>query len=179
MSYLSVTATESSFPFNGTVSTVDFRTRIDGLGRSIVQQRKQSPTATNYDSVETDYDVAGRVSKILQAYATTAGSLCSGTCPGTTFTYDGLNRTATVTDAGGGTVTLSYTKNDVLQTVGPAPTGENTKRKQLEYDGLGRLACICEVTSASGGGNCAQTNALTGFWTKYTYDLLNGLTGDA
>ena len=39
------------------------------------------------------------------------------------------------------------------------------------------VSLICEVTSASGGRNCAQTNALTGFWTKYTYDLLNGLTG--
>ena len=151
--------------------------KVDGLGRPIVTQRKQGPTASNYDSVETDYDVAGRISKTLQAYAATAGSLCSGTCPGTTYSYDGLSRPITVTDAGGGIVAYSYTKNDVLQTLSPAPAGESTKRKQSEYDGLGRLSSVCEVTAASGSGNCAQSNSLTGYWTQYSYNLLNNLTG--
>jgi RHS repeat-associated protein len=177
IAYLSATATEGTFTFNGNTSTVDGRSKVDGLGRPIVGQRRQGPTASNYDSVETDYDVAGHVSKTMQAYAASAGSLCSGTCPGTTYAYDGLNRPTTVTDASGETVTYSYTKNDVLQTIGPAPSGENTKRKQSEYDGLGRLISVCEVTSASGSGNCAQSSSLTGFWATYTYDQLNNLTG--
>jgi len=179
ITYVSATTTEGAFPFNSNLSTIDGRSKIDGLGRPIIGQRKQGPSATTYDSVETDYDVAGRVSKSTQPYSASADSLCSGTCPGTTYAYDALNRPATVTDAGGGTVSFSYTKNDVLQTVGPAPAGENTKRKQLEYDGLGRLTSVCEVSAGSGSGACSQANSLTGYWTKYAYNVppnVNSLT---
>src|SRR5439155_19068124 len=79
--------------------------------------------------------------------------------------------------AGGGTTTYSYSGNDVFVTIGPAPTGENSKRRQLEYDGLGRLTSVCEITSASGSGACGQNSSQTGFWTKYTYDTLGNLTG--
>jgi RHS repeat-associated protein len=177
ITYLSVTAAEGTFTFNGNSSTVDGRSKVDGFGRPIITQRKQGPSASTYDSVETDYDVAGRISKTPPTYAANAGSLCSGTCPGMTYAYDAMSRVITITDAGGGTVAFSYTKNDVLRTVSPAPSGETTKRKQSEYDGLGRLSSVCEVTSASGSGSCAQSNQLTGFLTKYTYDLLNNLTG--
>ncbi|MGB9203354.1 MAG: hypothetical protein WCB94_05185, partial [Terriglobales bacterium] len=61
--------------------------------------------------------------------------------------------------------------NDVLTTIGPKPTNENTKQKQYEYDAIGRLTSVCELTgTANGGGYCAQTSAQTGYWTKYTYD---------
>ncbi len=125
--------------------------------------------------METDYDVAGRVSKTTQAYAASADSLCSGTCLGTTYAYDALSRPTLVTDAAGGTVAYGYTMSDVLQTIAPAPSGENRKQKQLEYDGLGRLTSVCEVTSGSGNGSCAQSNALTGFWTTYAYNQLSNL----
>jgi len=66
----------------------------------------------------------------------------------------------------------------VLQTLGPAPSGENTKKKQLEYDGLGRLTSVCEITSVSGSGSCVQSSGSPiGFWTKYSYDTLGNLTG--
>jgi YD repeat-containing protein len=81
-----------------------------------------------------------------------------------------------VTDGGGGTLGYTYSKKDVLTAVGPAPTGENPKQKQFEYDGLGRLSSVCELTSTTnGGGNCAQINPQTGFWTEYTYDALGDL----
>lgn len=37
---------------------------------------------------------------------------------------------------------------------------------------------MCEVTSGTTtwpGGNCAQSNPLTGYWTRYTYDALGNL----
>jgi RHS repeat-associated protein len=68
-------------------------------------------------------------------------------------------------------------QNDTYRTLGPAPTGENTKRKQLEYDALGRMTSVCEITTATGSGSCAQTSAVTGYWTQYTYDVLNNLVG--
>jgi RHS repeat-associated protein len=52
------------------------------------------------------------------------------------------------------------------------------KRRQLEYDGLGRISSVCEVTAGVSpwlGGSCAQSTALTGYWTKYTYDPMGNL----
>jgi RHS repeat-associated protein len=65
----------------------------------------------------------------------------------------------------------------VLVTVGPAPSGENTKRRQLEYDSLGRLTSVCEVTSATGSGRCVQNSTVTGYWTRYKYNALGNLIG--
>ena len=67
-------------------------------------------------------------------------------------------------------MSLAYTKNDVQQTLGPAPTGENIKSKQSEYDGLDRLTSVCEITTASGSGACVQVNAQTGYLARYVYD---------
>jgi YD repeat-containing protein len=88
--------------------------------------------------------------------------------PATFTTYDALSRPLTVVDGGGGTTTYSYNQNDVLVTVSPAPSGENTKRRQLEYDALGRLTSVCEMTTVTGSGTCGQNTSQTGFWTKYT-----------
>jgi RHS repeat-associated protein len=66
----------------------------------------------------------------------------------------------------------------MLITVSPAPTGENTKKRQLEYDGLGRLTSVCELTAGTAawlGGTCAQSLSQTGYWTKYAYDPLGDL----
>jgi RHS repeat-associated protein len=95
----------------------------------------------------------------------------------TTTTYDALSRPLSVTDANGGYTDYSYTKNDVLLTLGPAPTGENTKRKQEEWDGLDRLKSVCELTStANGGGTCGQSVTQTGYWTEYTRNPLGQIT---
>ena len=93
----------------------------------------------------------------------------------TTTQWDATGRPLTVTDGGGGTTTYAYSQNDVLVTISPAPPGENTKARQYEYDGLGRLTSVCEITSASGSGSCGQSNPATGFLTQYTYDALGDL----
>ena len=82
-----------------------------------------------------------------------------------------------MTDAGGGTITYSYSENDALVKLGPKPSSDNNpKSRQLEYDALGRLTSVCEITSASGSGACTQNTAATGYFTSYGHDALNNLT---
>jgi RHS repeat-associated protein len=176
--YTGQTALEAALSFNSGNSTSDKLTTLDGLGRAHIQQTKQSPTSTSYDSVETDYDALGRPSRTTLPYSAAAGQTTSPTGPGLKTTYDALGRPLTVTDSGGGTTTYSYSSNDVLITIGPAPTGENAKRRQLQYDSLGRLTSVCEITAGTTAwpsGTCAQTASQTGYWTKYTYDALGDL----
>ena len=174
------TQTESYLTFNSNNSTVDTLTTLDGLGRPHVQQTRQSPTSSNFDSVETDYDALGRVSRVTLPYSGTVGQTNS-TVAATTTAYDAMSRLLTVSDSGGGFTTYNYGQaNDVLVTRGPAPTwdSENTKRRQFEYDGLGRLTSVCELTVGASpwlGGTCAQTTQQTGYWTKYTYDPMGNL----
>jgi len=188
--YAGPTLSETSMWFNNNNSFTDSIPILDGLGRPHVMQQRQGPgnLLSVFDSVETDYDSNGRPSLTTVGYvASSIGqSYCNsrnppqGNCtpPGTTTTYDALNRPLHVQDAGGGTVDYSYNANDVLITVGSTTnTGDSAKQRQYEYDGLGRLTSVCEVTSGSGSGSCGQTNALTGYWTKYTYDALGDLTG--
>ena len=175
LTYTGAKTTESSMEFNSNASTVDVLTTLDGLGRTELVQIKQSPTATTYDSTETDYDTVGLPKRTTLPYSASAGATNSS-APATTTTYDGLNRPLQSSDSGGGTVSYTYQKNDVLVTTGPAPTGENTKRKQMEYDSLGRLTSVCELSSAAGSGTCAQNTSQTGFWTKYAHDPNGSIT---
>jgi RHS repeat-associated protein len=172
--------TEAKMTFNSSNSVVDMLTTVDGLGRIHLRQKRQGPSASNYDSVETDYDSLGRTSRTTLPYSGGSGATCptGPSCPATTTTYDAMSRISQLTDGGGGTTTSSYSNNDVLVTFGPAPSGENTKRRQLEYDALGRLTSVCEVTAgitAWPGGTCAQNTSQTGYWTNYTFDALGDL----
>ena len=171
----SPTTTESSLIFNNSSSTADFLTTVDGLGRIHVTQKKQSPSSTTYDSVETSYDVVGRPVSGTVPYSGTSGETDSS-APATTQTYDALSRPLTTADGGGGTINLTYYSNDVLQALGPAPSGENPKKRQSQYNGIGQLTSVCEFTTTLPGyGRCGQTNSELGYWTEYTNDVLGDL----
>jgi RHS repeat-associated protein len=177
LSYNAQTSVEGSLVF-GSASTSDALVTLDELGRMQVSQIKESPSSSTYDSVETDFDIVGRPSRKTLPYSATAGQT-SSSAPGTSTTYDALNRKVQTSDTEvpPRTVAFSYKQNDTYRTLGPAPTGENTKQKQFEYDALGRLTSVCEITGATGSGSCAQTSPVTGYWTTYTYDVLNDLVG--
>jgi RHS repeat-associated protein len=175
ITYPSATVVDRALTFNSGNSVVEARTTVDQLGRVHVVQLRQGPGVTTYDSVETDYDSLGRPSRRTVPYTGSAGQTNSS-APATTTSYDALNRRTQTSDGGGGYVSRTYNQNDMLRTLGPAPQNENTKQSQRERDGLGRLTSVCEVTSASGSGSCGQTSPQTGYWTKYTYDVLNDLT---
>jgi len=168
------TAITSALSFNNNNSLAAIAHNFDGLGRPSFDQRYQSPGGQNYDTVSYTYDANGRPYSTSVPCSVGAGGNCPAT-PKTTQTYDALNRALVTTDGGGGTVTNTYSNNDVLVTIGPAPSGENTKRRQLEYDALGRLTSVCELSSASGSGTCGQNSPQTGYWTEYSYDALGNL----
>ncbi|MGH3159976.1 MAG: RHS repeat domain-containing protein, partial [Streptosporangiaceae bacterium] len=108
-------------------------------------------------------------------YVAASGAAAPAGTPETTTSYDALSRPLVVTDGGGGTMSYAYSGNDVLAARGPAPAGENLKRRQEEFDGLGRLSSVCEVTGSAGSGSCSQTSAQTGYWTKYARSPLGGI----
>jgi RHS repeat-associated protein len=174
--YTGQTSIESSLLFNTNESTTDILVTVDGLGRSHLTQVRESPSSSTYDTVETDYDSLGRTTRTTLPFGGSAGQTNS-TAAGKNTYYDALGRKTQVIDSGGRNVTFTYTQNDAYRTVGPAPSGENTKRRQFEYDAMGRLTSICEITSATGSGACGQSSQATGFWTQYSYDPLNHLTG--
>lgn len=173
ISYSGQNAVESAMDFGS--STTDVLTVLDGLGRPELSQKREAPGSSSFDTVQTFYDRLGRRYKTSLPCVSTAYNGCLGANTSTTF--DALSRPTQVTDSGGGTLTYQYIGNDILETVGPAPSGENTKSKQLQYDALGRVTSVCEVTGASGSGSCGQTNSETGYLTTYTYDALGDLTG--
>ncbi len=171
ISYIGETAVEAALNFNSGNSVSDFRTTVDDFGRPILSQRLQGPGATNYDTAETDYNNVGLSNRSTMLFSATAGTT-SSSAPGVNSTYDALGRVLTSTDADSGEVSYTYTNNDVLQAV----SGGQTFQKQFEYDGLGRLTSVCEISSTvPGNGACQQSNAQTGLWTKYTYDALGHL----
>lgn len=173
---------ESALTFNSGNSTVDTLTTLDGLGRIHIEQTRQGPGSSTFDSVETDYDSIGRASRVTLPYSGTAGQTNS-TIAATSTTYDALGRPLAITDGGGGSITYSYgtvgsQKNDTIVTQSPASTGENTKSRQLESDGLGRLTSVCEITTGTTAwpnGTCAQSTTQMGYWTKYAYDANGNL----
>ena len=153
-----------NFPISSPTSTVDTLNTLDGLGRLLMSQKRTAPGATTFDQ------------KVQDTYGWNCTWPClTQTIPGgtalTTTQLDALGRTVSVTDGGKGTVSYQYVQNDVLQSVGPTLIFQ----KQLEYDGLGRLTSVCEITSASGSGSCGQSNPATGLLTKYSYNALGDL----
>jgi len=96
-------------------------TTSDSFGRGILSQRKQSPSASNYDTTETDYNGLGQAIRSTMPFSASAGTL-SSSAPGVGTAYDALGRPLVVTAADNGTTTYTYTANDVLVTVS-GPTG--------------------------------------------------------
>jgi len=167
--YTSATQTESVLNI-GTSSTVDTLTTLDVLGRVNWVQKKQSPTATTWDSVGHFYDSNGRENQVTLPSPCPSGG-CTG-LPMLTKTYDALGRVLSSSDANTppATTTYTYNKNDVLIT-----TPSSATSKQLQYNALGQLTSVCEITSGTTAwpaGNCSQTSNQTGYWTTYTYSPL-------
>jgi len=165
--------------FNGGQSVHADTITTDSQGRPHLNQVQQGPGSSNYNSTETDYYVSQMQYVNIFPYVAGLG-VPNSSGPGLTTSYDALGRILQTTNYDGGYTKYQYTNNDVLITVGPAPNtsaGDNLKQRQLQYDALGRLTSVCEITStANGGTSCGQNQPSTGFLTTYQYDSLGDLT---
>jgi len=155
-------------------SIKEFVETLDSLGRKQIVQQRQSPTATQYNSVETDYDSNGRVSRVTTPYSAGPGGT-NGSIVSTTYAYDGVNRPTSITSPNGAVKSFTYNASgsarDTLITLSPAPSGEQNKSTQYEYNGLGQVTSVCELTTTSPGNSpCGQVwGGWQGFRTDYTY----------
>ena len=168
------TSVDSRMVFNGTSSVAEQLTTLGTFGQVLYSQQREGPSSTSYDSTQVLYDSFLRANQFTMPCVATVGQGCPSAAK-TTSTFDALGRVIQTTDGGNptpGWVKYTYTQNDLLQEVGPAPPGENTKQKQLEYDALGRLISVCEKTNGPGSGVCSQTTSQpNGFLTSYAYGI--------
>jgi RHS repeat-associated protein len=161
----------SNASFNSSVdNTISY---LDSLGRPILAQKQEGPGSSNYDSVSTSYGWNGTMFQTGKSMpcVQTKGVACSLYYAYSTI--DPLGRSLSAQDAGGDTVTNTYSQNDMKTSIAPAPAGENTKSVQTEYDGLGRPKSTCQIL-ASGGNSCGQGTTASGYLTSYAYSTLAG-----
>lgn len=160
---------DSTFLFNGNSSVIETLSTTDSIGRPTISQLRQGPSPNpNWDTKSRTFDADGRVYETSLPCVKGASLPCSASTE--SQTYDALNRPLVHTGTGGDVVTKQYIGQDVVTTLTPAPSGENPKKTQKEYDGLGRLKSVCVISGATGSGPCGQTNGGTGFLTTYSYD---------
>jgi RHS repeat-associated protein len=165
--YHSPTTDESVLSFGSSVS--ESYTTSDLYGRQIVIQNQTGPSASTYDTKSYQLDSMGRPSTSTMPCTTAVSTAC--TTKTSSQTYDALSRPLVSTDGGGGTTTDSYIYNDMLSVLGPATSSvDHVKQKQYEYNALGQLMSVCEITAASGSRACGQANGGTGFLTSNVYD---------
>ena len=147
-----------------TTSTV-----TDGLGR-VVQTQAFNPEGTVY--VDTNYDELGRVYSTSNPHFSNTSST-----DGTTYhSYDLFGRPLTVTHPDSSILTYEYDGTAVMSTDEGNGHGSQKVQRVLDYDGLGRLKSVCEVSGTTLQGNtgntpvaCSQAKAMNGFLTSYEY----------
>ena len=153
-------ATTYAYAYNpptvtATTGTRVVKTTLDGLGRTI--KVETGDTTSVKSVVETEYDSCacsplGKVKRVSLPHAPGA------TVYWTTYTYDALGRTLTLTAADGSVTSYLYQGNCTTAT---DPAG---KWKKYTSDAMGNLT---QVTEPAPGGGTHQT--------YYTYNILNQL----
>jgi YD repeat-containing protein len=145
--------------------------RLGRLGREADYNGQSSNI--NYQT-DTCYDATGLtafVSTRYQSIGFGAPQRCSS--PGTSYVYDALGRLVTTTTKDG-PASIVYTNRATLT------TDVNNIQKITQYDVLGRITGVCELTSTPLNGQspvaCGMDYPGTGFVTSYTYELATHTT---
>ncbi len=157
------------------------QTLLDGYGRTsrVALNNGQSNSNAQWYQVDYCYDASGLLQFQSVPYAGAGFSPakhCSNT--GTSYTYDALGRVVSSVNADG-------TATSLYQSRAVKTTDVNGVQKITQYDLLGRVSGICEISSNTLAGqsptNCAVNGqnmdiAGTGFVTVFGYDLVNHIT---
>jgi len=176
----SPTTFETVMNFNGTVSTADTLITTDGLARQIFSQTRQGQGSSTFDTVQTTYgwSITGPFTTTSVPYSGTQAQPAPSGTGITTTQDDATSRPISVSNTGGGYTDFTYAQNDVLAQLYPAPSGENPKQMQMQYDGLGRLTSSCAISStANGNVACGQnvtTSPTNGIVTTTSYTSATG-----
>ena len=67
------------------------------------------------------------------------------------------------------TITRTWNQNDDVIELSPPPTGENTKKQQIQYDGLGRTSKICYIGNGAATPCGQNTGTSLGLVDTYSY----------
>jgi RHS repeat-associated protein len=157
----------------------DTETLVDGYGRTIRVAVANGQSSNGWYQVDYCYDHAGNLSFQSTRYQST-GFSAAKQCSGTSYLYDALGR-MTSSNNSDGTTTYQYFGRAVRV------TDVNGVQKITQYDLLGRISAVCEISSGTslvgsgsastcGGTGTPMDIAGTGYTTSYTYDLANHTT---
>ncbi len=158
----------------GNGQSVNVRTLVDAFGRKSRVAVYNGQSSNVWYQTDYCYDPTGLLQFQSVPYSGNGWGTpkqCSGN--GTTYTYDALGRMTSSANADG-TATTQYYGRAVRV------TDVNGVQKITQYDLLGRISTVCEVSSSTLQGDSPQTCpgdiGGTGFLTNYTYDLVNHKT---
>ena len=168
----------TSFTFNSGNSILNPTKTLDAYGRAVNMQAQQAPSgplSSNYDTVSTQYGWSSNYRTIASSQPCTVNS--GGTCTAVHTSYfDPLGRLYQRTTTSNETLTHTYTQNDDLAVLTPAPSRENSKQVQEEYDGLGRVTKSCAIGNGSSTACGQNTGSANGVTTSYSYTSASGST---
>ncbi len=174
---ISYTPTEISVTQNLNLSTGENAAGsllYDAYGRPSRAAVFNGQSTNDYYQADTCYDASGFVAFVATPYESTGFSVaahCSGA--GTSYIRDALGRPTSVTTADG-PATIQYT-NRAVETA-----DVNGVQKITQFDVLGRVTGVCEITSTALNGqsptSCGMDISGTGFVTSYAYVLATHTT---
>ena len=160
----------------GNGQNADTEALVDSYGRTSRIAIYNGQSSNSWYQVDYCYDATGNLSfksMHYQATGLSAPKQCSGS--GTTYSYDALGRITSSTNIDG-TTSYQYS-NRAVKT-----TDVNGVQKITQYDLLGRISAVCEISSNAsmpGSGapvSCGMDIAGTGFITSYSYNLAQNTT---
>jgi len=194
--------TGSSFPWSVGASTsigsgqptITTTTVLDGLGRAVRAAGSPAVYSSTTDPNNTStqlryggpvYNNLGQVSTVYNPYFSSSDQ----TYGTTTFNYDALGRNATVgaayaiTFPDGTIESILYNNRAMERIVNYGSNNTPSPTKIFQYDGLGRLTTICEVTNAPQANGVSPSyctldigyNSVKGFMSSNTYDALGNV----
>ncbi|MGH9595849.1 MAG: RHS repeat-associated core domain-containing protein, partial [Edaphobacter sp.] len=150
-------------------------TAVDAYGRKSRVAVYNGQSGNAWYQVDYCYDAAGLLQFQSVRYqgsgfaGANANKQCTGA--GTSYIYDALGRVTSTTNADG-TASSQYNGRTVRQ------TDVSGAQKITQYDLLGRISTICEISSSNLQGDPPQTclgdiGGYTGYVTQYDYSVVN------